>query len=316
MQVELEGVGKSYDGEAWAVRDISLTIPQGSVFGLIGPNGAGKSTALKMIAAVMEPSTGRVRYDGRSPETLRERESIRPRIGFLGDGNPLYRSLTPAEYLRFFGQCFQIEAGRCERAIEDMLQTFNLSAKRDVPCASLSKGMRQRLLIARCLLHEPSLLILDEPADGLDPRGRSDLRGIIASVRARGVTVIISSHILRELDDLCDEVAILQQGRIVVSGGISDIIDRFEVSRLVYRLRVLSGLDEARRILIDRGALIEAEEEEEGLPVLVVQIRGDETEMAESLTALVGHGVRIITCGRIRSRLEDVYNRLSEDRTN
>src|SRR5690606_6625880 len=189
-------------------------------------------------------------------------------------------------------------------------------AKRDARCSDLSKGMRQRLLIARCLLHRPTLLILDEPADGLDPRGRSDLRDILKKVRDQGVTVIISSHILRELDDLCDRVAILQRGRIIVSGDVGDIIDRFEVSRFVYRLRLLSGLEEARQILGRRRVLIEEESREDGLPVLSIQVQGQESAIADTLAALVQGGVQVLTCSRVRSRLEDVYNRLSEDQVN
>lgn len=316
MQLELSGLGKTYDGSTWAVRGLDLAIPRGSIFGLIGPNGAGKSTALRMLASVMEPSTGETRYDGVSPRTPADHVEIRRRIGFLGDGNPLYKAMTASEYLRFFGQCFDIEARRLESLIDETLQTFNLGAKRDARCSALSKGMRQRLLIARCLLHEPSLLILDEPADGLDPRGRSDLREILGRVRSRGVTVIISSHILRELDDLCDQVAILQRGRLVVAGDVADIVTRYEVGRFVYKLRLLSGLFEARTVLAERRALIEQESEEDGLPTLSIQIQGDEASMADTLAALVAAGVRVVTCSRIRSRLEDVYNRLSEDQVN
>lgn len=316
MQLDLQGLGKSYDGDSWAVRDLDLHVPSSSIFGLIGPNGAGKSTALRMIASVMEPTVGDIRYDGCTPRDIAEHVGLRRRIGFLGDGNPLYKAMTTREYLRFFGQCFAIPPHDLERAIEETLATFNLAAKRDARCADLSKGMRQRLLIARCLLHRPTLLILDEPADGLDPRGRSDLRDILKKVRDQGVTVIISSHILRELDDLCDRVAILQRGRIIVSGDVGDIIDRFEVSRFVYRLRLLSGLEEARQILGRRRVLIEEEGREDGLPVLSIQVQGQESAIADTLAALVQGGVQVLTCSRVRSRLEDVYNRLSEDQVN
>ena len=316
MQVELSSLGKTYDGHGWAVRGLDLKIGAGSIFGLIGPNGAGKSTALRMIATVMEPSEGRVTYDGQSIESQSHARRLRGRIGFLGDGNPLYKHMTTVEYLRFFGECFGLPAARLESEIEDVLTTFKLLDKKDAACGTLSKGMRQRLLIARCLLHRPTLLILDEPADGLDPRGRSDLRRIIAEVRDRGVTVVISSHILRELDDLCDEVAILQKGKVVVSGAVSNIIDAYEVSRFVYALRILEGAETARTVLARNRALIEQESVIDGLPTLQVQIQGDEAGMADILGKLVGAGVKVVTCSRLRSRLEDVYNRLSEDQVN
>jgi ABC-2 type transport system ATP-binding protein len=316
MRVDLQGISKTYDGQGWAVSDLDLTVSSGSILGLIGPNGAGKSTALRMVATLMEPTQGHVAYDGQAVITAAQLQEIRTRIGFLGDGNPLYKHMTAAEYLRFFGQCFGMRGATLERAVEDVLTTFALSNKADAQCGTLSKGMRQRLLVARCLLHGPRLLILDEPADGLDPRGRSDLRRIIAGVRDRGVTVIISSHILRELDDLCDQVAILQKGRIVVSGDVSEIIDRYEVARLVYELRVLSGVEEAKAVLARRRVLVESEGQADGLHCLNLQVQGDDHAVADMLAELVAAGVRVVTCSRIRSRLEDVYNRLSEDQVN
>ncbi len=318
MHIELERLGKTYDGQDWAVRDLCLRIPSGSIFGLIGPNGAGKSTALRMVATVMDPSEGTITYDGQTAgegQALRTTE-LRRRIGFLGDGNPLYKHMTPADYLRFFGQCFRLPAAKLEAAIEQVLVTFDLVGKASTPAGELSKGMRQRLLIARCLLHEPSLLILDEPADGLDPRGRNDLRRILGRVREQGVTVIISSHILRELDDLCDQVAIMQRGKLVVDGQVGEIIDRYEVSRFVYELRLLEGLESARPVLARHRVLIEREGQADGLPCLQLQVQGGEAMMADVLADLVAASVKVVTVSRVRSRLEDVYDRLSEDRVN
>lgn len=316
MDVRLKGLSKTYDGHGWALRDLDLEIPKGSIFGLIGPNGAGKSTALRMLATVMEPSKGSILYDGQHATEPGARQAIRPRIGFLGDGNPLYKHMSPAEYLRFFGQCFGMHGADLERAIANVLETFALCSKADVPCGALSKGMRQRLLVGRCMLHDPALLILDEPADGLDPRSRSDLRRILSRARARGVTVVISSHILRELDDLCDSVAILQRGRLVAAGDVNDIIDRYEVARFVYEIRMLRGVDEARELLARRRALIEAQGTVDGLTSLQVQIHGDEATMAHLLAELVAAGVQVVTCSRVRSRLEDVYDRISDDQVN
>ncbi len=318
MQIEIDTLGKTYDGEAWAVRDLTLRIPSGSICGLIGPNGAGKSTALRMVATVMDPTVGAVAYDGAAAgdgRALRTTE-LRRRIGFLGDGNPLYKHMSPAEYLRFFGQCFGMRGPALRDAIEDVLVTFDLRGKADTPSGALSKGMRQRLLIGRCLLHRPSLLILDEPADGLDPRGRSDLRRILADVRDRGVTVLISSHILRELDDLCDQVAIMQRGTLVADGQVDEIIDRYEVSRFVYELRILDGLQPARNVLAHHRALIEDHGQRDGLASLVIQVQGGEPMMADILADLVSRGVRVVTASRVRSRLEDVYDRVSDDRVN
>lgn len=316
MHIRLRDLSKTYDGANWAVSKLELDIPQGSILGLIGPNGAGKSTALRMVATVMEPTAGEITYDGETIDDAARHEQIRTKIGFLGDGNPLYKDMTAKEYLRFFGGCFGIRGKKLETVVDDALATFSLTNKTNALCGSLSKGMRQRLLVARCLLHDPSLLILDEPADGLDPRGRSDLRKIILGIKERGVTVIISSHILRELDDMCDQVAILQRGQIVVSGDVDKIIDRYEVSRLVYELRILEGLETAREVLARRRVLIEGEREADGLTALSLQVHGDEASVADTLADLVSHGVRVVTCARVRSRLEDVYDRISEDQVN
>ena len=314
MRIELCNLGKTYDGDRWAIRGLDLTIPSGSICGLIGPNGAGKSTTLRMLATVMRPTEGEIQFDGRAPEV--DDAELRRAIGFLGDGNPLYKHMSPAEYLRFFGECFRMKTTEIEAAVEDMLVTFDLVDKRDAPAGSLSKGMRQRLLIARCLLHRPRLLILDEPADGLDPRGRSDLRAILQRTRERGTTVLISSHILRELDDLCDQLAILQQGKLVVAGDVADIIERYEVRRFVYELRLLSGGELAREVLARHQALVEANSFEDGCETITAQIPGGDDRMADTLAALVAAGIRVVTCSRVRSRLEDVYHRLSEDRVN
>jgi len=312
MRIELHDLGKTYDGERWAVRGLTLAIPSGSIVGLIGPNGAGKSTTLRMLATVLAPSEGTIQFDGVAPGP--DKTALRRQIGFLGDGNPLYKHMSPAEYLRFFGQCFKLPAAELEPAIDEMLVTFDLTDKRDTPSGALSKGMRQRLLIARCLLHRPRLLILDEPADGLDPRGRSDLRNILTRTRERGVTVLISSHILRELDGLCDQTVILQQGKLVVAGEVAEIIERYEVRRFVYQLRLLSGGPAARELLARRRVLVEAEGVEDGCETLSIQVQGGEELMADLLAELVAAGVRVVTVSRVRSRLEDVYNRISEDR--
>jgi ABC-2 type transport system ATP-binding protein len=331
MDIRTSGLGKTYDGRTWAVADVGLHIPSGAVFGLIGPNGAGKSTTLRMLAGVMAPSHGEItwgtwgtaRAAGEGPPL----HELRRRIGFLGDGNPLYKHMSPAEYLRFFGQCFGMRGAALEAAIADTLVLLRLEAKRDAPAGTLSKGMRQRLLIARCLLHAPELLILDEPADGLDPRGRSELRKVLHAVRDRGVTIVISSHILRELDDLCDQVAILEGGRIKVAGAVGDIVEGHEVSHFSYELRVLPPVGAAadldppppariREVLSPLAILVEHEGRDGAAYTARLQIRGDEGLMADALARLVGSGVRVVACARVRTRLEDVYERLSDDRVN
>lgn len=317
MRVELTNLGKSYDRNAWALRGLDLAIESGTILGLIGPNGAGKSTALRMMATLLEPSEGEVAFDGAMPRTEQEHRTVRRRIGFLGDGNPLYKDLTPREYLRFFGQCLGLDDAAIATATDEVLQLLALESKADTRSGDLSKGMRQRLLIGRCLVHQPELLILDEPADGLDPRGRNDLRRVLDQLRARGTTVVVSSHILRELDDLCDQVAVIQQGRLVVAGPVGEIIDRYEVGRFVYEMRMLpEGADKATEVLARHRVLVEGSGVADGLPSLSIQLQQDERSLPALLADLLTHGVKVVTCSRLRSRLEDVYDRISDDRVN
>ena len=335
MRIELHHVGKTYDGEQWAVRGVDLVIPSGGIVGLIGPNGAGKTTTLRVLAGVLCPSEGRVLVDG---VDLAGREGeYRSRVGFLGDGHPLYRDMTPREYLRFFGQCHALPPSSIDAAIDEVLATFDLTSKASTACGALSKGMRQRVAIARTLLHRPDLVILDEPADGLDPRGRLDLRDILLAVRARGTTLVVSSHILRELDDLCDHVAILQRGRIEVAGSVRELVERRDQDRGLVKLRTLSTPDPhlppsrepattgeevphldavLGAVLSARGELVCAVHREDDTLVTVVRVRGGTPSIPGLLRDLLAAGIPVIGCERERSRLEDVYAQVAADAVN
>jgi ABC-2 type transport system ATP-binding protein len=323
VRVELHDIGKTYDGHAWAVRGIDLVIPDGGIVGLIGPNGAGKTTTLRILAGVLGQNEGRIVVDG-SDLTGREVE-YRRRVGFLGDGHPLYRDMTPREYLRFFGQCHDLTDTAIETSIDEVLATFDLTSKADAPCGSLSKGMRQRVAIARTLLHRPDLVILDEPADGLDPRGRIDLRNILLAVRARGTTLVVSSHILRELDDLCDHVAILQRGRIEVAGAVRELVEKRDEDRGLVKVRTLTSDDGttsntsdalATAIFARRGDLLVSTRREDETSVFVLRVRGGTAAIPGLLRDLLDANVPVVGCERERSRLEDVYAQVSADAVN
>jgi ABC-2 type transport system ATP-binding protein len=326
VRVELHDIGKTYDGHAWAIRGIDLVIPAGGIVGLIGPNGAGKTTTLRILAGVLGQNQGRVTVDG---EDLAGREiDYRRRVGFLGDGHPLYRDMTPREYLRFFGQCHDLPESGIAQAIDEVLATFDLTSKADAPCGALSKGMRQRVAIARTLLHRPDLVILDEPADGLDPRGRIDLRNILLGVRERGTTLVVSSHILRELDDLCDHVAILQRGRIEVAGAVRELVERRDEDRGLVKIRVLGAPpsadptepsvseDAAAATFAQRGDLVVSARREDETAVFVLRVRGGTAAIPSLLRDLLDAGVPVVGCERERSRLEDVYAQVAADAVN
>ncbi|TPV94782.1 MAG: ABC transporter ATP-binding protein [Myxococcales bacterium FL481] len=314
LSIECQDLHHSYDGVHDALRGLSLRVAAGEVLALIGPNGAGKSTALRILATLLQPDRGRVLWDGH--DAWADRYTVRPRIGFLGDGTALYAGMTAAGYLRFFAECY----GQADRAVgprvAELLAQFDLTTKADTAIADLSKGMRQRLAIARALVHRPQLLLLDEPADGLDPAARRQLRAILRQTADGGVGVVISSHILRELDGFCDAVAVMQKGRLEVFGTVDEVIERYEVSRRVHRIEVLRGIDRALKVLAGHRGLVERVErrpEAADAGVILVRIHGDSTAPAKILRELVAAEVDVLALHRVRSDLEDVYQSLGHE---
>lgn len=323
QQVECADVHHSYDGVRDAVRELHLTIKRGEVLALIGPNGAGKSTTLRILATLQKPDKGRVLWDGR--DAWGERYTIRQKIGFLGDGTALYPGMTAAGYLTFFAECYGQDDAAAKARVTELLQVFDLAGKANARISDMSKGMRQRLAIARTLVHRPELLLLDEPADGLDPLARRQLREVLRQVASEGVGIVISSHILRELDGFCDAVAVIQQGRLEVHGPVDDVINRYEVGRRLHEVQVTKGLVRAIEILRRHEGLVEAvvplhkgepqpdpEKDERGL--IRVRIHGSEERAAHLLKELVLADVEVISLAKVRSDLEDVYSSLGRDK--
>lgn len=322
QRVEVRSITHSYDGVRKAVSSLSFTIAAGEVLALIGPNGAGKSTSLRVLATLQRPDEGCVLWDNR--DAWRERQDIRQRIGFLGDGTALYPAMTAAGYLRFFAECYGMDDAKADGRVDELLATFRLSSKADARISDLSKGMRQRLAIARTLVHEPELLLLDEPADGLDPLGRRELREILREVATQGVGIVVSSHILRELDGFCDTVALIQKGELQVFGTVDEVIEKYEVARRVHEVSVTKGLQKAVEILRAHEGLIEAIEplnREETIDdpktadrgKIRVRVHGSENRAATLLRELVLADVEVIGLTRLRSDLEDVYQSIGRD---
>ncbi|EDM73816.1 ABC transporter, ATP-binding protein [Plesiocystis pacifica SIR-1] len=322
QRVEVRSITHSYDGVRKAVSSLSFTIAAGEVLALIGPNGAGKSTSLRVLATLQRPDEGCVLWDNR--DAWHERQDIRQRIGFLGDGTALYPAMTAAGYLRFFAECYGMDDAKADGRVDELLAIFRLSSKADARISDLSKGMRQRLAIARTLVHEPELLLLDEPADGLDPLGRRELREILREVATKGVGIVVSSHILRELDGFCDTVALIQKGELQVFGTVDEVIEKYEVARRVHEVSVTKGLQKAVEILRAHEGLIEAIEplnREETIDdpktadrgKIRVRVHGSENRAATLLRELVLADVEVIGLTRLRSDLEDVYQSIGRD---
>lgn len=249
---------------------------------------------------------------------------LRRRIGFLGDGAALYPEMTARGYLDFFAECYGLERSERSVKVAETLERFDLTVKADDRIRDLSKGMRQRVAIARTLVHGPELLLLDEPADGLDPRARRQLRDILRAVAADGVAIVVSSHILRELDDFVHTVAVLQRGHLEVHGPIDEVIANYEVGRRVHEVLVLDGLGTAIQVLRGHRGLIERvsglkkddpapDPDSAGSGRVWVRIHGDDTAAAKVLRELIGAGVEIGSFSKVRSDLEDVYQSLGRN---
>lgn len=320
-EVVCEHIHHSYDGVRDAVHDLSITIKAGEVLALIGPNGAGKSTTLRVLATLQRPDKGSVRWDG--ADAWSERYAVRRKIGFLGDGTALYPGMTAEKYLLFFAECYGLDDKQALERVGELLERFDLQSKSSDKISDLSKGMRQRLAIARTMVQEPELLLLDEPADGLDPLARRQLRLVLRKVADSGVGIVVSSHILRELDGFCDTVALIQKGKLEVFGTVEEVIDRYEVGRRVHEVEVTKGLQKAMEILRKHEGLIEAvlplHKGEEIDPKtadrgrLMVRIHGAENQAAQLLKEMVLNDVEVIGLRKLRSDLEDVYQSMGRD---
>jgi ABC-2 type transport system ATP-binding protein len=219
-------------GSFVAVRGISFTIPRGEVFGFIGPNGAGKSSTIRILATLQRPNSGTVRVDG--IEVRADPMKIRRKIGYMPDAFGLYEGLTVREYLHFFAAAYDTPEVRRDRLVDDVLTLTDLRSKIDAQVDGLSRGMKQRLGLARVLLHDPELLLLDEPASGLDPRARIEVREILKELSRMGKTILISSHILHELSQFCTRIGILEAGSLITEGSLEEIYQRLGLMQLVH----------------------------------------------------------------------------------
>jgi ABC-2 type transport system ATP-binding protein len=218
-------------GSMTALNSLDLTINQGDLFGFIGSNGAGKTTTLRILATFLAPSAGTAKILGY--DVVREADAVRHIIGYMPDFFGVYKDMEVTEYLDFFGACYKIPTAQREKTVADVLELVGLTEKRGAIIGALSRGMQQRLGLARVLIHDPKLLLLDEPASGLDPRARIEMMAILQELQRLGKTIIISSHILSELQTLCNRVAIIEKGKLIYSGPVQGVRDQMS-SGLVY----------------------------------------------------------------------------------
>ncbi|MEK7676537.1 MAG: ABC transporter ATP-binding protein, partial [Verrucomicrobiota bacterium] len=219
-------------GPLVALDGLSLTVNKGDLFGFIGSNGAGKTTTLRILATFLAPSGGRAEVLGN--DVARDADAVRHVIGYMPDFFGVYKDMEVTEYLDFFGACYKIPSARREKTVNDVLELVGLSEKKGTLIGALSRGMQQRLGLARVLIHDPQLLLLDEPASGLDPRARVEMMAILQELQKLGKTIIISSHILSELQTLCNRVAIIEKGKLIYSGPVQGVRDQMAAGQIYW----------------------------------------------------------------------------------
>ena len=306
--IEIHYLRKEYPGTV-ALENLHLEIPRGEVFGLIGPNGAGKTTLIRILATLLEPTYGHVRIAG--IDVLAEPLKVHPLIGYMSDFFSLYENMLVWEYLDHFARCYSIPRARREVLIEEVLKLVSLEVRRDAEIRALSRGMRQRLCFAKTLLHQPQVLLLDEPASGLDPAGRLEFRELLKQLHAMGRTVLISSHILTEMADFCTSVGIMEQGRLLASGRVQDILRQLEPA-LQLEIEVTAGMPGLLELLKTHGAAD-----------AITQVNGrvgcrwhaGRETLPDLHRRIVAAGVDLVSLAVKTDNLEDIYMKISRHQT-
>jgi ABC-2 type transport system ATP-binding protein len=300
MQINIVNL-KKYFGTTRAVDDISFTFSSGQIFGFVGPNGAGKTTTMRILATLDEPTSGDATIDDVSIVDAPER--ARRLIGYVPDALPMHRDISVHDYLDFFARAYGIVGAQRREVIESIEGFTNLRGIREKTLFSLSKGMKQRVSLARALLHDPPVLVMDEPAAGLDPRARVELRELLRILSGQGKAILISSHILTELSEICDGAVIIEQGRIITSGTLQDIA-KPDVEQHTVLIRPLNRQDDLYKVLLlipNVTAVNQLENEIE------VKITGSEETCSDLLENLIRDGYRIVEFKQQGSDLESVF---------
>ena len=301
--ISVHDLRKRFPG-ADALRGLTFEVAEGEIFGFVGPNGAGKTTTLRALATLLRPDAGGITVAG--VDIARHPREARRVVGYMPDFFGVYDHLTAAEYLRFYAGCYGIRGARADRIAADLLELVQLAGKRDAQVNGLSRGMKQRLCLARALVHDPLVLLLDEPASGLDPRARVEMRDILRELRRMGKTIVVSSHILPELGEMCTVFGIIDAGRMVASGSLGDLL-RAE-TRCRARVVVLGPRDQALARLAELGWEVSPAEADDAVEIAYP---GTDEAAAELLAAIVGAGVRAVSFTPLRGDLESAFLQLT-----
>ena len=310
--IDLQNVTKRY-GELTALDDLTLHIGEGEVFGFIGPNGAGKSTTMKILACLSKPDSGSARLSGL--DVMTEGARIRTLVGYMPDFLGVYDDLTVDEYLQFFASAFKLPRARRRTVVDSVLELTDLVEKKHAMVDSLSRGMQQRLGVARVLIHEPRVLLLDEPASGLDPRARIEMRELLTELGRMGKTIMVSSHILSELAEMCSSIGIIERGKLLYAGSIQEAYARAGGSERV-SVTLEEGGSTAEQVLasLANHPLVSHAVRENGQ--LIIDLRPESRSHHELIQALVASGARIGSFTPKQIKLEDAFLRLTKGALN
>ena len=303
--IETNDLTKKY-GEMFAIQRIELDLEEGDLFGFIGPNGAGKTTTMRIIATLLEPTWGEAYVCGNSIYT--KQKEVRRLVGYMPDFFGVYDDMKVIEYLEFFAAAYRINGEDRRKRCDEMLEIVDLDFKRDAFANTLSRGQTQRLGLARTLLHDPQVLLLDEPLSGLDPRARIEMRNLLRRLGEMGKTIIVSSHILPELADICNKVGIIDRGVMSVNAAVSDVMKQVR-QRTVLHIKVADDLDAASKV-IDNHELVESLDTSNGK--MVVTLKEAVEDYAPLNSALVEAGHQVKFFGEEEVSLESAFMALTK----
>lgn len=305
MMLRIENLNKNY-GSFQAVNNLNLHIPKGEIFGFVGPNGAGKTTTMKIVCGLLKATSGKVLIDGMDvSDNIR---MLKSRIGYMPDFFGVYDDLKAIEYLEFYASIYNIKGAEREKICNDLLELVDLTDKKYFYVDSLSRGMKQRLCLARSLVHNPDLLVLDEPASGMDPRARVEMKEILRTLKGMGKTILVSSHILPELAELCSTIGIIEKGHILMSGTVEEIVKKVYHSQTI-RIKVLSKAEGAIMLLKEYPDI--AQVDAIGNNIIEASFKGDDAYMSTLLTRLVQNNIPVVAFNALDGNLEDIFMKVT-----
>lgn len=304
MMLKIEGLKKKY-GNYHALDGLDMEVDNGALYGFVGPNGAGKTTTIKTITGLLCPDEGTVKVDG--IDVWKEPEKTKDLIGYVPDYFGMYDNLKVSEYMEFFAACYGLDGLKARKRNRALLEQVGLGAKEDFYVDGLSRGMKQRLCLARALIHNPALLVMDEPTAGLDPRTRVEFRELVRDLREDGKTILISSHLLSDLSELCTDIGIIDQGRMILHGSIDEITNRINTSKPVI-ITVQDGMNLAMRLLKDHPQVqtITVRDQE-----IMVGFTGNAVDESRLLAGLIEAGVAVRGFMREPGNLEAVFMQIT-----